>query len=121
MRTKYIIVLAVFALLLTALIPGCKSEQEKANDKYRARLASLKINMSESHVEAALGKSQYHLSNQPDTPYVMVYFYPSPDSSIGMAKAYYSPLGRLMKVEWDSVYLDVARGGPVQPSGRKRN
>ncbi|GEM_PF-3416938 len=121
MSAKCIILPAIFVFLLAILVPGCKSEQEKANDAYRAKLATLKINMSESHVEAALGKSKYHVSNQPDTPYVNIYFYPSPDSSIGMAKAYYTGLGRLMKLEWDSVYLDVAKGGPVQPAGRKRN
>jgi len=107
----------IFALLV--FFAGCKSDQEQSNDQYRAALASLKINMSESHVEAALGKSEYHLKNQPDTPYVQIYFYPSPDTTKGMAKCYFNKFTRLVKVEWaDSVYLDIKDGGPVQPSGR---
>lgn len=116
--TKYMSApVLIFAFLV--LFAGCKSDQEKLNDQYRAALASLKINMSESHVESALGKSKYHLENQPDSPYVIVYFYPSPDSSKGMAKCYFNKYTRLTKVEWDdSVYLDIKNGGPVQPSGR---
>ncbi len=110
------------ALLLFSLIfifTGCKSEQEIRNEEYRQKLASLKINMAESQVSSALGESKYQLNDQPDSPYVKVYFYPSPDTAIGMAKCYFNKYFRLMKVEWnDSVYLDIKNGGPVQPSGR---
>jgi hypothetical protein len=114
---KSYIPLMVFILLIISA--GCKSEQEKLNEQYRVKLASLKLNMSESHVAEILGESKYHLQDQPDTPYVQVYFYPSPDSAISMAKCYFNKYTRLAKVEWnDSVYLDIRRGGPVQPSGR---
>jgi len=113
--------IATISLTIAILIlfAGCQSEQDKLNNQYREKLATLKLNMSESHVEAALGKSQYHVGGQPDTPYVQIYFYPSPDTTKGMAKCYFNKFTRLVKVEWaDSVYLDIKDGGPVQPTGR---
>lgn len=98
---------------------SCESEQDNINDEYRAKLAQLEYRMALNQVIGVLGESKYSLKNQPDTPYVNVSFFSSPDSSIGLAKCYFNRYMRLTKVEWDSVYLDIKNEEPHRAPDRR--
>ena len=118
MSAKKMYLFLAIAVLAGLFFYACESEQSRLNNEYRAKLASLKINMSKNHVKAALGDPVYSVANPEDSQYVEKMFYRSPDSTIGLSKCYFNKVARLVWVEWDSVYLDIRKGGESLPMGR---
>ncbi len=118
MSVKKLYLFLVITIVTGVFFYACESEQSRINNEYRAKLASLKINMSKNHVKAALGDPVLRVANPEDSQYVEKLFFRSPDSSMGYSKCYFNKLARLVWVEWDSVYLDIRKGGETLPMGR---